>query len=105
MSLPDGKGTTKHRGYGYRHKKRRQTWARVVRAGNAVCARCHEPILPNELWDLDHHDDDRRLYLGPSHSRCNRATSQRNKKRALHKPKRFSASGENRVQATRISVL
>jgi hypothetical protein len=38
-------------------------------------ARCHQPILPNEKWDLDHDDDDPagRRYLGPSHRSCNRA--------------------------------
>jgi hypothetical protein len=50
-------------------------YASIVEAGNAVCARCGEPIAPCEKSDLDHDDDDplQRRYLGPSHRRCNRA--------------------------------
>jgi hypothetical protein len=61
--------------YGYAHKRMRKRWAPKVRAGKVNCARCGEPILPSEKWDLDHDDDDpnRRRYLGPSHRRCNRA--------------------------------
>ena len=61
--------------YGEAHRKVRRRWAPKVRAGKVNCARCGEPILPSEKWDLDHDDDDpnRRRYLGPSHRRCNRA--------------------------------
>jgi hypothetical protein len=61
--------------YGEMHRKVRKRWAPKVRAGKVKCARCHEPIKPGELWDLDHDDDDpaRRRYLGPSHRSCNRA--------------------------------
>jgi hypothetical protein len=31
--------------------------------------------MPWQAWDLDHHDTDRRLYLGPSHASCNRRAS------------------------------
>jgi hypothetical protein len=45
----------------------------AVERGNAVCARCGEPIRPGESWDLDHADGNGNGYLGPSHSSCNRA--------------------------------
>jgi len=37
---------------------------------SATFARCDEPILSGELWDLDHDDSDplQRRYLGPSHA-------------------------------------
>ena len=57
------------RRYDRRHRRVRAKYATVVKAGNAVCARCGKPIAPNELWDLDHDDEDplQRRYLGPSH--------------------------------------
>jgi hypothetical protein len=33
-------------------------------------------IVPGEPWDLDHRDD-RRGYLGPAHSSCNRSAGAR----------------------------
>jgi hypothetical protein len=65
-----------NRRYDRRHQKVRKRWAPKVRAGKVKCARCGELIKPNELWDLDHDDDDRRdiAYIGPSHRRCNRAS-------------------------------
>ena len=72
-----GKGATFLAGYGGKHKKLRRRWARVVRAGAAVCNRCGDPILPDDKWDLDHDDFDRRFYCGPAHASCNRATSSR----------------------------
>jgi hypothetical protein len=67
------KGTTAQRGYGVQHEQLREVLERMVAAGLAVCARCHEPIAPGSPWDLDH-SDDRNGYLGPSHRACNRAT-------------------------------
>jgi hypothetical protein len=63
------------RRYGRAHRLVRKKYAPMVKAGNAVCARCGQPIAPNALWDLDHDDSDptQRRYLGPSHRRCNRA--------------------------------
>jgi hypothetical protein len=49
---------TAHRPLGAQVKSR-------VLAGLAICARCGEPIRPDEPWDLDHRDD-RRGYLAPS---------------------------------------
>jgi hypothetical protein len=37
--------------------------ARVVEAGEAVCARCGRPIRAGEDWDLDH-GPDKSSYLG-----------------------------------------
>ena len=64
------------RRYGRAHRLVRKKYASIVAAGKATCARCDKPILPHELWDLDHDDDDplQRRYLGPSHRSCNRAT-------------------------------
>jgi hypothetical protein len=45
----------------------------AVERGDAVCARCGEPIRPGESWDLDHAEGDGNGYLGPSHAACNRA--------------------------------
>ena len=68
-------GIAVKRRYGRAHRLVRAQYAPIVRAGNPTCARCGEPILPYENWDLDHDDDDplQRRYLGPSHRRCNRA--------------------------------
>jgi hypothetical protein len=65
------------RGYGAAHRTLRAQVARVVEAGQAVCARCGRPILPSEPFDLDH-GPDRSSYLGPSHRRCNRRAGARN---------------------------
>jgi hypothetical protein len=60
------------RGYGTRHRLIRSTLADVVNAGRVRCARCGEPILVGQRWDLGH-TDDRQGYTGPEHASCNRA--------------------------------
>ena len=47
-------GSTSRRGYGTKHQRERQKWARLVNAGNEHCVRCGGPILPGQKWDLDH---------------------------------------------------
>jgi predicted nucleic acid-binding Zn ribbon protein len=63
------------RGYGREHFRLRAAWKPQVATGTVACARCGELIAPGERWDLDHDDNDRSSYLGPSHARCNRATT------------------------------
>ena len=70
-------GRTTADGYGWTHQKLRRAWAKKVATGTIVCARCGRPVDPREAWDLDHDptDPERKRYLGPSHTRCNRATA------------------------------
>ena len=42
----------------------------MIASGNAVCARCLEPIDPGAEWHLDH-SDSRQGYIGVSHALCN----------------------------------
>jgi hypothetical protein len=74
--MSDRRKSPNERGYGRGHRALRRRLAPQVEAGQAVCARCHAPILPGEKWDLDH-TDDRTGYLGPSHARCNRGATPR----------------------------
>lgn len=67
------RGTSTKRGYGYTHQALRRAWARKVQTGHTRCARCGQPIHPNEPWDLGHNDHDRQQYSGPEHQRCNRS--------------------------------
>jgi hypothetical protein len=64
------KASREARGYGYAHRIRRRYLEPVVAGGNAVCVRCHRPIVSGENWHLDH-TEDRRGYLGAAHVRCN----------------------------------
>ena len=74
-------GSTAARGYGGRHQRLRQSWARQVAAGIVNCARCGHAIDPSEPWDLGHDDFDRTSYQGPEHRACNRATASRQTQR------------------------
>lgn len=65
------------RGYGHRHRERRKKWKARVEAGGVCCWRCGNQIIPGSEWDLGHDDIDRRVYRGPEHPKCNRATSGR----------------------------
>lgn len=67
--------------YGWKHQKLRNRWARDVARGEVECARCGEPIWPEEPWDLGHVDGDKSRYSGPEHRACNRATAARKPKR------------------------
>jgi hypothetical protein len=58
------------RGYGRDHDRERRRWVGRIRRGGVTCARCGQPIAPDDDWHLDHRDD-RAGYLGPSHARCN----------------------------------
>lgn len=74
------KPSTTARGYGWHHQKLRKRLEPKVRAGKCLCERCGKPILPGQLWDLDH-TDDRTGYLGPSHRQCNRRKTRRRQSR------------------------
>ncbi len=70
-------GTTTERGYDTRHQAERERWRPTVEAGHASCARCNEPIAPDQPWDLGH-TDDRTGWTGPECVPCNRAAGGRN---------------------------
>lgn len=71
------RGTAHARGYGPRHQRLRTNLAPAVQAGQVNCWRCGQPIQPGTPWDLGHADDDRTVYRGPEHAKCNRATASR----------------------------
>jgi hypothetical protein len=76
-----------YRKYGTAHRRLRKQWASRVARGNVACTRCGELIDPRDRWDLDHVDGGGPMdYYGPSHARCNRATSRRDSEPAPWDP-------------------
>jgi hypothetical protein len=83
--MPNPPGSTTARGYGYSHAKLRRQWAPHVARGEVVCWRCGYLIHPAARWDLGHDDDDRTLYRGPEHIRCNRLAAARKGNAAMRR--------------------
>jgi hypothetical protein len=83
--------TARERGYGYEHRRKRKLWIPRVERGEVVCPRCEQLIVPGEPWDLGHDDEDRRIYAGPEHERCNRATAGRGPAARRSAPRRLTS--------------
>jgi hypothetical protein len=66
LAMSSPKRSTTDRGYDGRHKRERARWKPKVERGEIDCARCGEPIQPDEPWDLGH-TDDRTGWTGPEH--------------------------------------
>ena len=88
------RATTAARAYAYRHQAVRRQVALLVASGRATCARCGKPISPDEPWDLGHDDFDRRIYTGPEHRACNRATAGRRNESMVTKTSRDWLGGK-----------
>lgn len=83
--------STAARGYGGEHAKLRKRITELVESGGAVCWRCGQLIVPRKIrrkdgrlvsnWHLGHDDNDRTVYRGPEHERCNIGAVSRNKAR------------------------
>lgn len=71
------RGTRQQRGYDTTHQRLRKQWEPRVNTGTVACWRCGQLIHPTEPWDMGHDDLDRRMYRGPEHAACNRATTGR----------------------------
>ena len=65
------RGSRQARGYDKAHIALRNAWKPKVESGSVLCSRCHQPILGGQAWHLDHDDNDRSKYKGPSHRHCN----------------------------------
>ena len=65
------RGNRHERGYGADHERARAAMLPTVLAGQAKCARCGDPIAPDEPWDAGHAEG-RVGYRGPEHTYCNR---------------------------------
>jgi hypothetical protein len=66
--------------YPHSHQQLRKREARRVEDGGVLCWRCGIGIDPGTPWDLGHDDDDRTIYRGPEHAKCNRATRARQRR-------------------------
>ena len=60
------------------HKRAKREFAAIVRAGFGICARCGEPIAPDEPFDVGHDDVYPDITVGPEHRSCNRGAPHRN---------------------------
>lgn len=80
------KGTTSSRGYGRQHQALRNKLKPHVASGKANCARCGQPILPTQRWDLGHDDNDRTRYNGPEHALAKDCAAGGNRATAGRKP-------------------
>jgi hypothetical protein len=98
---PRTTGTTTERGYGHDHQRERARWAPLVAAGQVICWRCGYRIPPGSLWDLGHDDQDRSVYRGPEHRRCNRAAAARAKNKGKRNYIQSSSSGARPATAAR----
>lgn len=81
------RGSQAGRGYGYAHKQRRAAEARRVAAGEAFCSRCGRWIHPLARWHLDHNDEDRSVYYGPTHASCNVAAANKRRRHKARAPR------------------
>ena len=82
--------------YGRDHQELRAYWATQIRAGkHPTCSLCPHPILPTDLWDLDHTDDGKH-YQGPAHQDCNRREGARKKNRIYGTPTRTRTNPTSR---------
>lgn len=72
------RGSASDRGYNAAHRAERERWKRLMARGvRPVCKRCGEFVSASDVWDLGH-DDSRKFWSGPEHSRCNRSAGQAN---------------------------
>ena len=75
------KPRTTARGYGSAHQKLRRALEPKVATGRVRCWRCGNLILRGQKWDLGHDDDNRQIYRGPEHLKCNRGEPSRRRRR------------------------
>jgi hypothetical protein len=64
--------STKERGYGADHRRRRAVWKPKVDRGDVSCPYCGRWIQPGTAWDLSHPFDDKTQSPVPWHMSCNR---------------------------------
>jgi hypothetical protein len=70
--------------YGGRHLPTRRAYqAKLMAHGSLPCSRCHNPVLYNKKWHLDHEDGSDLDYLGVAHPLCNMKHQLHNRVSAL----------------------